>query len=149
MILLSIIVPVFNEENSIDYLLKKLLKLDLTNVGFKHEIIVINDGSTDKTLEILKNFSQIKLLNQSNMGKGNAVQNGIKHASGEYIIIQDGDLEYEPLDIIKMCVCIKKNSKITVYGSRYKPFYFGILPKYYSGQNFIHKQKIVKIIDKT
>ncbi len=136
MILLSIIVPVFNEENSIDFLLKKLLKLDLTKVGFKYEIIVINDGSTDKTLEILKNFSQIKILNQSNMGKGNAVQNGIKHASGEYILIQDGDLEYEPLDIVKMCLCIKQNVKITVYGSRYKPFYLGIIPKYYSGQNF-------------
>ena len=84
--LLSIIVPVFNEENNIELLIKKLLKLNFSEINFDIEIIVVNDGSTDKTLEKVEKFKEITLLNQKNLGKGRAVQNGIKVAKGNYIL---------------------------------------------------------------
>ena len=79
----SIIIPIFNEEKLIRKLLNKLKKIKLIN-NLKKEIICINDGSTDNTLNILKKFKFIKIINQKNFGKGFAVQQGIKQASGKY-----------------------------------------------------------------
>ena len=76
--LLSIIVPVFNEEQNIGILIENLLKLDFSQTKFDKEIIVINDGSSDRSLEIIQKFKEIKVVNQNNLGKGRAVQNGIK-----------------------------------------------------------------------
>ena len=101
--ILSIIVPVFNEQNNIKKLINKLIDLDLSEVNFKKEIIVVNDGSIDKTYEILESFTNIIKIHQKNFGKGKAVQNGIKVSKGDFVIVQDGDLEYDPLDILKMC----------------------------------------------
>ena len=101
--LLSIVVPVYNEENNIGELIKKLKNLDLSASNFKKEIIIINDGSTDKSASIIKEFDEVIVKKQENQGKGSAVQNGIKSAKGDYILIQDGDLEYNPDDIVKMC----------------------------------------------
>lgn len=133
--LLSIIVPVYNEENNIGILITKLRNLDLSELNFKKEIIVVNDGSSDNSKAVIESFGEIILINQENQGKGRAVQNGIDLAKGDYILIQDGDLEYEPLDIIKMCNQLKTFEKISIYGSRYKPLYFGLFPKYYDKQN--------------
>ena len=133
--LLSIIVPVFNEEKNIELLIKKLLKLNFSEINFDIEIIVVNDGSTDKTLEKVEKFQEITLINQKNLGKGRAVQNGIKVAKGNYILIQDGDLEYNPEDILKMCKLVETSKKVSIYGSRYKPLYFKVLPRYYKNQN--------------
>ncbi len=133
--LLSIIVPVFNEEQNIGILIENLLKLDFSQTKFDKEIIVINDGSSDRSLEIIQKFKEIKVVNQNNLGKGRAVQNGIKIAQGEYIIIQDGDLEYNPEDIISICNVLDTTQKISIYGSRYKPLYFNIFPRYYKNQN--------------
>ena len=131
--ILSIIIPCYNEEKNLKKLLKKidLIKLD----RLKKEIIAVDDGSTDSSFHILKRFKKVKILRQKNQGKGKAVQLGISKSSGDYIIIQDGDLEYDPKDIIKMCKLISKSNKISVYGSRYLPLVFGIMPKYYKGQN--------------
>jgi glycosyltransferase involved in cell wall biosynthesis len=133
--LLSIVVPVYNEENNIGILIKKLKKLDLSISNFKKEIIIINDGSTDESASIIGNFDEIIVINQENQGKGSAVQNGIESANGDYILIQDGDLEYNPDDIIKMCSQIKSFKNMSIYGSRYKPFYLGLFPKYHNKQN--------------
>ncbi len=133
--LLSIIVPAFNEEKYIGDLIEKLLKIKFSDVNIEREIIVINDGSYDDTKNIVERFSDIILINQANLGKGSAVQNGIKKAKGDYIIIQDADLEYNPDDIILMCKYINKADNFSVYGSRYKPFYLGLIPKYYKMQN--------------
>ena len=134
--LLSIIVPVFNEEKNIGILIEKLLKLDFSETNFHTEIIVVNDGSNDGSKEVIEKFDKIKLVNQENLGKGRAVQNGIKLAKGEYVLVQDGDLEYDPNDILFMCKAIKNFEKISVYGSRYKPLYFNIIPRLYKNQNF-------------
>ena len=134
--LLSIIVPVFNEEKNIGILIEKLLMLDFSETNFSSEIIVVNDGSNDKSREIIEKFENIQVLNQENLGKGRAVQNGIKIAKGEYVLIQDGDLEYNPNDILVMCKAVNNLEKISVYGTRYKPLYFKMVPRFYKNQNF-------------
>jgi glycosyltransferase involved in cell wall biosynthesis len=133
--LLSIVVPVYNEENNIGILIEKLKNLDLSISNFKKEIIIINDGSTDKSASIIGKFDEIIVINQVNQGKGSAVQNRIKSANGDYILIQDGDLEYNPDYIIKMCSQLKSSKNMSIYGSRYKPFYLGLFPKYHNKQN--------------
>ena len=135
--LLSIIVPAFNEENNIKKLIEKLLKLNLSNVDFKKEIIVINDGSTDKTGSIIEQYNEIIKLHQKNYGKGRAVQNGIKIAKGDFVLIQDGDLEYEPNDIITMCKKLRKDKNKSVYGSRYLPLKYNIFPRINKDQSIL------------
>ena len=92
----SIIIPAFNEEKTIKKLLNKILSIDLSNINFTKEIIIVDDGSTDKTAEICSGYKNIKLIKQNNMGKGSAVQKGILHSSGDYILVQDADMEYDP-----------------------------------------------------
>lgn len=135
--LLSIIVPAFNEENNIKKLIEKLLKLNLSNVDFKKEIIVINDGSTDKTGSIIEQYNEIIKLHQKNYGKGRAVQNGIKIAKGDFVLIQDGDLEYDPNDIITMCKKLRKDKTKSVYGSRYLPLKYNIFPRINKDQSIL------------
>lgn len=114
---LSIIVPIFNEKKFILKLINKIKKTKINNY-FKKEIIVINDGSTDNTEVILSRIKNINLINQKNSGKGRAVQNGIKIATGDLILVQDGDLEYYPKDYNNMLLPFKNKSKISVFGSR-------------------------------
>ena len=135
--LLSIIVPAYNEENNIEILIKKLIKLDFSSLNFDREIIVINDGSTDRTGDIIDSFENIVKLHQKNFGKGRAVQNGIKLAKGDYVIIQDGDLEYDPNDIIEMCKKINKDTNKSIYGSRYLPLKYNFLPKFNKNQSIL------------
>lgn len=116
---LSIIVPVYNEAKTILEILKRVESVVIP--GFEKEIIVIDDGSNDGTNEKIKKskyFRKIKFIAQENQGKGAAVKRGIKLASGEYIIIQDADLEYNPKDIEKLTNKIKEDNKIAIYGTR-------------------------------
>lgn len=114
---LSIIIPVFNEEKTIKELLKKVTRARLPD-GMGKEIIVIDDGSIDKTREFLAN-SKFKIIkHKKNLGKGAAIRSGIKIATGEYLIIQDADLEYNPEDYQKLLQPILKNQAKTVYGTR-------------------------------
>lgn len=117
---LSIIIPVFNEEKSILPVLKEVYTVELN--GWDKEIIVIDDGSTDKTVETIKESKFIKhitfIQHEHNQGKGAAVITGIKYATGDYIIIQDADTEYDPKLIPSLLVPIKKNDRLVIYGSR-------------------------------
>lgn len=118
---LSIIVPVFNEEKTVTSILKALEKLVIPSVT--KEVIVVNDGSTDTTAAKIKNskFANFKFFqHKKNQGKGAAVITGIKNATGDYIIIQDADLEYDPQLILKLIVPIKKGEAKVVYGTRLK-----------------------------
>jgi glycosyltransferase involved in cell wall biosynthesis len=119
---LSIIIPVFNEEKTIVEVLKKVDALQLPH--FEKEIIVVDDGSKDSTLLKLKNFRSqsmsFKIINYSkNQGKGYAVRKGIENASGDYIAIQDADLEYNPLNISYLVEKLSANIHV-VYGTRLK-----------------------------
>lgn len=117
---LSIIIPVFNEEKTIKELLKKVNKVKLQK-GINKELIVVDDHSTDDTPQILSRIKDIKfkyLRHEKNSGKGAAVRTGISQSTGEYVIIQDADLEYDPNDYNKLLEPILKKKAKVVYGSR-------------------------------
>jgi dolichol-phosphate mannosyltransferase len=120
---LSIIIPVYNEEKTFRELLDKVNNIDLRELKLKKEIIIVDDCSTDKTKEILKNLLALKkykiILKKKNKGKGHTIKLGLKHATGDINIIQDADLEYEPKDYPKLLKPILKNKTKVVYGSRF------------------------------
>lgn len=115
---LSIVVPVFNEKNTIELILKKLEEVDFGQT--QKEIIVVDDGSRDGTSKVLKKYqSKYKVIyHLKNLGKGAAVRSGFGQASGDYVIIQDADLEYNPQDIKRMIALAEKEGIEVVYGSR-------------------------------
>ena len=114
---LSIIIPVFNEEKTLPLILEKLLILPVDK-----QIIAVDDASTDSSAEILKKYAdegKITFLHhKSNQGKGTAILTGLGRAEGEYTIIQDADLEYDPNDIVKMLETARRNNAEAVFGSR-------------------------------
>lgn len=116
----SIIIPIYNEENTILELLRRLDKLKFST--FKKEIIVIDDGSSDNTRKILedhKNLYDKIYFNQKNEGKGSAVRLGLNKSKGDYIVIQDGDLEYDPNDLIKFEKVFLSFQADGIIGSRF------------------------------
>lgn len=120
---LSIIIPAYNEEQFIGKLLKKVLNVDLSKFEIDKEIIVIDDCSTDHTREAVTSFDEIILKSLPiNCGKGEAVKTGIRLATGDYIIIQDADLEYDPNDYIPMIEALLSDGTDVVYGSRYMKY---------------------------
>lgn len=116
---LSIIIPVYNEGGTIDEIIRQVQKVR----GFEKEIIVVDDASTDNTpkiLQHLKNSKDIRVIHHpKNLGKGSSIRTGIARATGEYILVQDADLEYDPQDILLMLEPIKKGKAEVVYGSRF------------------------------
>lgn len=117
---LSIIIPVFNEEKTILSIIKTLLK---TKINADIEIIIVDDGSSDKTRNHLKKQKNKKLKiirHDKNKGKGAAVRTGMEKATGEYILIQDADLEYNPKYINSLLAPIKTKKSEVVYGTRLK-----------------------------
>jgi dolichol-phosphate mannosyltransferase len=143
---LSIIVPVFNEEKTVERLLQKVIKLKLPQ-QFVKEIIVVDDFSNDNTNKILKRLDNkhIKFLkHKENLGKGGAVKTGFKNASGDYLIIQDADLEYDPEYINLLLFPILKNEFQVVYGTRLKNYpliLWGknktVMPSHWLGNKFL------------
>ena len=115
---LSIIVPAFNEEKTISEILNKIFQTDLS--GWHKEVIVIDDGSTDHTRALLESMSgRIRLLrHKTNRGKGAAIRTGLSEATGEVILIQDADLEYDPKDYKILIKALEENRALVVYGSR-------------------------------
>lgn len=117
---LSIIIPCFNEFNTVGLIINKIYSL---NLKIDFEVIVINDGSTDGTINVLKrikkrNFS-FKTL-EKNQGKGNAVKEGVNLSSGKFVLIQDADLEYDPNDYPLLLDPIFRYNAEIVYGSRFR-----------------------------
>ena len=116
---ISIIIPCFNEEKTILLVINKIL----SNYPGEKEIIVIDDCSNDKTREILKSDLEDKIdkliFNEKNYGKGFSIRKGINIAEGDVILIQDADLEYDPLDYNKLLKPIEKGVADVVYGSRF------------------------------
>jgi len=123
---LSIVIPAYNEERFIGTLLDRIRAVDLSPLGFEKEIIVVDDCSKDDTVEIVKRFPDVVLCrHERNGGKGRAVRTGIELATGDYLMIQDADLEYEPQDYLPMVQALLAKQGDVVYGSRYTKGLFG------------------------
>jgi len=117
---LSIVIPAYNEERFIGTLLNQILAVDLMPLGITKQIIVVDDCSRDRTAEIAGAVDGVTVKRMPvNGGKGQAVRAGIELATGDYLIIQDADLEYDPNDYVPMLQALLSGRGDVVYGSRY------------------------------
>jgi glycosyltransferase involved in cell wall biosynthesis len=122
---LSVIIPVFNEEKTVELILNRVIAVALKN-GVQKELVIVNDCSSDNTKAVIEQYIaanpqlQIRLYNHEiNKGKGAALHTGIKEATGDYIIVQDADLEYDPEDFNQLMEPVLKGAADVVFGSRF------------------------------
>ncbi len=117
---LSIVIPAYNEERFVGALLEQIKALDLSRFAVDKQIIVVDDRSTDGTPAIVAAVPGVELVRMAvNGGKGRAVRAGIARATGDFLIIQDADLEYDPNDYVPMLEALLARRGDVVYGSRY------------------------------
>lgn len=118
---LSVIVPAYNEEDTIERLLSSVLAVDLSGTGLEREVIVVDDGSTDGTRGRIPEHADIRVLrHDSNRGKGAAIKTGLAAAAGDIVLIQDADLEYSPSEYPGLLEPIVSGRADVVYGSRFR-----------------------------
>ncbi len=115
---LSVIIPVYNEINTLEAILAKV-----EAVPVEKEIVIVDDGSSDGTRELLKKYEGRPgyrvIYHSVNRGKGAAIRSAIGAATGDVVIIQDADLEYDPMDYLKLLSCYHPEERPVVYGSRF------------------------------
>ena len=121
---LSIIIPCYNEKDTIEIIVRKVIQ-SLNNYKFlNYEIVIVDDCSDDGTIEVLKNLRQNDKIfthfHEKNLGKGSAIQTALKHLTGDIIIIQDADLEYDPNQFPDIIEPIVNGKADVVYGSRFQ-----------------------------
>ena len=116
---LSVIIPCYNEASTIRSLIERVSRVSLPE-RWNMEVVIIDDGSKDGTREILEEYrNKFKLFfHLDNQGKGTAVKTGLKNASGDYLIIQDADLEYDPAEIPLLIRALERGQEKVIYGSR-------------------------------
>lgn len=115
---LTVIIPSYNEKSTIRAIVERVREVDVLK-----EILVVDDGSVDGTRDILAAlaYDDVRvILHEKNQGKGAAIRTGVTHATGDYIIIQDADLEYDPFEYPKLLQPIQEKRADVVYGSRFR-----------------------------
>ena len=115
---LSVIIPAYNEKNTIKEIIRRIQALNLASL--EKEIIVVDDGSTDGTRDIIKTIPGISyIFHEKNLGKGGALKTGFQKATGDFLIIQDADLEYDPEEYPRLLKPMLAGRADVVYGSRF------------------------------
>jgi len=136
---LSVVVPVFNERNTLVEILRRMRAVELPD-SIEREIIVVDDGSDDGTRDVLKQLgdSTVRIImHERNRGKGAAVRTGAANATGEYVLVQDADLEYDPDDWPKLLNPILRGRTRVVYGSRFTGERRNMLFAHWIGNRFL------------
>jgi glycosyltransferase involved in cell wall biosynthesis len=137
---LSIVIPVYNEKDTIREILSKVKEVELGQI--KKEIILVDDYSTDGTRNILKELKkedgELKIFFKSeNSGKGATLKEGFSHTSGDYVIVQDADLEYDPQEYKKLIRALNEEDVDVVYGSRFSGSYEDMTNLHYFGNKLL------------
>jgi len=130
---LSVIVPVFNERNTVVEILRRMRAVDLP---IDREFVVVDDGSDDGTRSVLTQLgdSTVKIVSHpQNRGKGAAIRTALEHVTGDLVLIQDADLEYDPDDWLRLLTPVLKGRAIVVYGSRFTGEHRNMLFLHYAG----------------
>lgn len=118
-VIVSVVIPVFNERRTVETLLRKVAE-----VGLRKEVIVVDDGSSDGTRDLLPELEQaglidVLVMHERNQGKGAALRTGFQHATGDVVVVQDADLEYDPSEFPILLEPILSGKAEAVYGSRF------------------------------
>ena len=135
---LSIVVPVYNEKNTIEKILDEVKAVE----GLDKEIVVVDDASTDGTTDILKRLETIHpdvrfYYKEKNRGKGHTLKLGFEHTTGDYVIVQDADLEYDPNDYHKLIRALDEQKAQVIYGSRFSGSYEDMSTLHYFGNKLL------------
>jgi glycosyltransferase involved in cell wall biosynthesis len=136
---LSVVVPVFNERNTLVEIVRRMRAVELPD-SIEREIIVVDDGSDDGTRDVLKQLgdSTVRvIMHPRNRGKGAAVRTGVASATGEYVLVQDADLEYDPEDWPKLLNPVLRGLTRVVYGSRFTGERRNMLFLHWIGNRFL------------
>lgn len=137
---LSIVIPVYNEKDTLRELVEKVKKVDLDHI--EKEIILVDDHSKDGSREILEDMGKQDpslqvYFKEKNSGKGATLKEGFKHTTGDYVIVQDADLEYEPQDYRKLLRALEEENVEVVYGSRFSGNYEDMSNLHYVGNKML------------
>lgn len=115
---LSILIPIYNEEKTLREILEVVENIDIGEI--EKELILVNDCSADKSAEILKDYEEHTVVHhEKNMGKGAAIRTAIGHATGDFVVVQDADLEYDPKEFKMLLQPLIEDKADVVYGSRF------------------------------